>query len=160
MLQRERIMNFWSLKNALVAKLNLVCMDTDFTGGMPSKVYRIPIRRLRCPRCRKTISILPDFLIPRYQHTLRTIMFRLAEWSTGLVSGIRQLTQHYVKRFLSQPNSIEMFFRDKGNREAIPQQGNEKAIRLLGMISALGEATFLRRSRGHFHNNFMARFAR
>lgn len=73
--------------------------------------------------------------------------------------GVRQLVQFYVKRFFHQLPSMEMFFRDEGNREPIPQQTKEKAIRLLEMISAFGEAPFLRRSRGHFTSNFMAHFA-
>lgn len=124
------------------------------------RVYRIPIFRLRCPCCRKTVSLLPDFLIPYYQHTLSTIMDRLKEKVVhDHLIGVRQLVQFYVKRFLSQLPVVEMFFRHEGYREPIPQRTKEKVIRLLEMISAFGEAAFLRRSRGHFTSNFMARFA-
>jgi len=36
--------------------------------------YRIPILRLKCPSCGKTISLLPDFLLPHFQYSLEYIL--------------------------------------------------------------------------------------
>jgi len=35
-----------------------------------SREFRIPICRLKCSSCGKTISSLPDFLVPYYQYCL------------------------------------------------------------------------------------------
>ena len=122
-------------------------------------VYRIPICRLKCSSCGKTVSLLPDFLIPFYQYTLSVVMKRLkerlVEKKRQTTDGIRQLVTFYAKRFVSQLTQVEMFFRDHGKRGVIPG-GKEKTINLLEMISAFGEASFLRRSKDHFSSSFMA----
>lgn len=121
------------------------------------KQYHIPICRLKCPSCRKTVSLLPDFLLPYFQNTLNTILKRLKVNLVNRTSiGSRQLVSFYRERFMDQLNQIEMFFREQGFRKPLPQEGKEKAIKLLEMILAFGQATFVRRSTGHFKNNFMA----
>jgi transposase len=117
---------------------------------------KIPIRRLRCPSCRKTASLLPDFLLPYFQHTLRDVIAGIRRSLDGRVSTWRQRYQFCRKRFLRQLNQVEMFFRAEGFREMLPGDTREKAIKLMQMILALSEATFVRRSRGHFTTNFMA----
>lgn len=72
------------------------------------------------------------------------------------ISGYHQLSLFYRKRFLNRLTQIEMFFRDDGFRGILPKNAKEKATKLLRMILALGKATFVRRSRGHFSYNFMA----
>jgi transposase-like protein len=120
--------------------------------------YRISICRFKCPSCGKTLSLLPDFLLPYFQHTLHTVISRIEEKLINKKNqGVRQLIQFYYKRFINQITNIEMFFRDRGWRGESPPYIKEKAIRLLEMICALGKATFVRKSRGHFRNNFMAR---
>lgn len=39
--------------------------------------FKIPICRLICLSCKKTFSILPDFLIPYFQHSLDLILQRM-----------------------------------------------------------------------------------
>lgn len=119
--------------------------------------YLILIRRLKCLSCNKTVSILPDFLIPYYQNTLTTVINRIRDYIIKRkINGVRQLVEFYVKRFLSQLKQIEMFFRREGMREKLPFNRKERAIKLLEMIISSGPATFLRRSKDHFGNNFMA----
>ncbi len=118
--------------------------------------FRIPIRRLRCPSCRKTASLSPDFLLPYFQHTLRDVVVGIRRSLVGKVSVWRQRFQFYRKRFLRLLNQVEMFFRAEGFRGRLPRDTKEKAIKLMRMILALTEATFVRRSRGHFTTNFMA----
>lgn len=120
------------------------------------KEYRIPICRLKCPSCKKTVSLLPDFLLPYFQHTLSTVLKRLKAGLLGKITGCYQLVQFYRKRFLKQLNQVEMFFRAEGFRGTLPQDRITKAIKLLEMILVFGEATFARRSSGHFTRNFMA----
>ena len=128
-----------------------------FRNALQGKLeLRVPIRRLKCPACNKTFSLLPDFLLPYFQYTLNDILGALSRSLRGTVSAWRQRFWFYRKRFMAQLNQVEMFFRDEGFREKLPGEYIEKAIKLLEMILALGEAPFVRRSRGHFVNKFMA----
>lgn len=118
--------------------------------------YRIPICRMKCPSCAKTASLLPDFLLPYFQHVLGQVLAELKQVLTGTLKGCRQRAQFYRERFLEQLTRVEMFLRAEGYRQRLPQ-GKEKAIKLLEMLLAFGEAPFVRRWTGHFTSNFMAR---
>ena len=119
--------------------------------------FRIPICRLKCPSCKQTLSILPTFLLAYFQYTVNVIFEKLESLMIkGKISGYHQLALFYRKRFLNRLTQIEMFFRDDGFRGIFPKDPKEKATKLLRMILALGKATFVRRSRGHFSYNFMA----
>lgn len=121
------------------------------------EVYRIPICRLQCPDCRKTISILPDFLIPYFQHTFEYILhILLAYWAASPLTCSRQLRRFYEKRTYSRLVDIELFFRDLACREILPPRPKEKAIKLFRMILDLGKSTFTRRWWGHRVTSFMA----
>ncbi|SDI89420.1 DUF6431 domain-containing protein [Natribacillus halophilus] len=116
----------------------------------------IPICRLRCPSCKKTFSILPDFLIPYYQHTLHTVVDRIAtvlQKEKG--SGFRQLVAFYKRRFLKHLKWLHSFFTDHGVSVSFPCE-NKNATKYLTMIRDFGESTFLRRSKGHLSSYFMA----
>ncbi len=118
---------------------------------------RIPICRYKCPSCQKTISILPDFLLPHYQHALVLILWVLEEYlKSSCKKTYRQLLQFYLKRYYKNLNRIKAFLRELGFYEKIPKK--EKAIKLLEMIhSAFPKAkTFAKRFQEHFHRNFMA----
>ncbi|MCW3491726.1 DUF6431 domain-containing protein, partial [Dethiobacter alkaliphilus] len=118
--------------------------------------YRIPICRLKCPSCEKTTSLLPSFLIPYFQHTLGHVVVDIHKGLTESVDQYRQRIQFYRRRYFQQLKQVEMFFRAEGFRGRLPGEPKEKAIKLLEMIRAFGEATFVRRSTGHFTTNFMA----
>jgi hypothetical protein len=118
--------------------------------------YRIPICRLKCPACEKTVSLLPHFLIPYFQHVLQQVVCEVHKSLTEPIRTCRQRIAFYRKRYLGQIKQVEMFFRAEGFREKLPGDLNEKAIKLIEMIRAFGEATFVRRSKGHFKTNFMA----
>ncbi|GLH62983.1 hypothetical protein PG301_08220 [Parageobacillus sp. G301] len=45
--------------------------------------YRIWIARYRCPECRRTVAVLPSFLLPYFQYTLPTI-WRVVKERLGL----------------------------------------------------------------------------
>lgn len=121
--------------------------------------YRIPILRLICPCCCKTISILPDFLLPYFQRPVKlTIAFLKQYFACKRVLSYYQQLQFYRRRFLKNLVRIEAFFRDMGCREKIPAEEKQKAIKLLDMISAFPKAeTFARRFNGHFQKAFMAK---
>jgi transposase-like protein len=128
-----------------------------FRNAIDANQYRIPICRLKCPSCNKTLSILPTFLLSYFQYTVDVILEKLnCSIVKGKVEGYHQLVLFYRKRFLKRLTQVEMFFRDDGFKGILPKEPKEKAIKLLEMILALGKATFVKRYRGHFSYNFMA----
>ena len=118
--------------------------------------FRIPILRFRCLSCDKTFSILPDFLLPYFQHSLEFVLECLREYFLKCTSKVyHQLLQFYRRRFLRNLNLISAFFRDKGYRGIVPEKN--KAIKLLEMIGAFPKAkTLAKRFYDHFNRNFMA----
>ena len=119
--------------------------------------FFIPICRLQCPSCGKTVSIIPSFLLPYFQHTVATILIKLKNYFLyRKVMGYRQLLEFFSRRFRKNLTRIEMFFRDVGFRGVFPFNPIEKAIKLVEMLLALGKAPLLRRGIEHFPLNFMA----
>jgi hypothetical protein len=51
-----------------------------------NKEYRIPVRRMRCANCRKTISFLPDFCVSRAQYSAGYVI-QLISWALGLLGA-------------------------------------------------------------------------
>jgi len=118
--------------------------------------YRILILRLKCPSCGKTVSLLPDFLLPHFQYSLGYILEAIRQFFMRSKTTIYyQLLQFYRRRFLKNLSRIEAFFRDQGYRGII--SGKNRAIKLLKLIGASPEAqTFAKRFQEHFQHNFMA----
>lgn len=120
-------------------------------------VFRIPICRLLCPVCGKTVSILPIFLLPYFQHTSDFIIrILLGFWMTYGLICTRQLRRFYEKRAYGKQTEMELFVREEGIQEVLPITRKERAIKMLQMIQALGKATFVRRWWRHRINSFMA----
>ena len=117
---------------------------------------RIPILRLKCSSCHRTVSLLPDFLLPHYQYSLEYILEVVRKFFLSCkTAAYYQLVQFYRRRFLKNLGRIEAFFRDQGYRGIIPEK--ERAIKLLELIDAFPKAkTFARRFQDHFQHNFMA----
>lgn len=127
--------------------------------AFPLKSYRLPIRRYLCKSCRKTISILPAFLLPYYQYPLAAIMKRLEEYFNRKKVHIpfyRQLKEFYGRRFLRNVPTVTSFFRDTGEKVKFTGDKKEKAIKLLEMINVFPKTTFSRRYHNHFLKGFMA----
>jgi len=119
--------------------------------------YRISICRLICSDCKKTVSILPTFLLPYFQHTTYCILsFLQAYWVSGKPLCTRQLRRFYEKRAQAQMINIELFFREQEIREPFPSNAKEKTIKLFQMILDLGESTFVKRWWSHRVTSFMA----
>lgn len=121
-------------------------------------VYHLCIRRLKCMSCRKTFSILPDFLIPNFQSTFLSILRSIKErMRKQKAVGSRQRDQFYRKRFMQWLTRAEMFFRSQGDLRIFPVGSIEKATNVVQLILDFGESTFLRRFPGQFATSFMAR---
>lgn len=118
--------------------------------------FRIPILRLKCPSCGKTISLLPDFVLPYFQYSLEYILNAVEKYFVKSKTDIYyQLMQFYRHRFQRNLDRMLAFFRDQGYRGIVPQK--DKAIKLLKLIDAFPKAeTFAKRFQDHFQHNFMA----
>lgn len=129
-----------------------------FRNGISEEVeVRIPICRLRCLNCGVTISILPDFLIPYFQHTIQTILERIHEFLVNKKrNGSRQLLRFHLHRFLKKLNWVYTFFVDLGKESERIKDPIQAAVRYISLIREVGESRFLRESWGHFSSYFLA----
>lgn len=82
-------------------------------GLTDEKTMKIPICRFKCLVCKKSISVLPDFLIPYFQHTLHTILMRIRQiLQRKKVNSSRQLLRFHLMRYYKNLNWIHSFFVD------------------------------------------------
>jgi len=118
---------------------------------------RIPICRLRCPDCKKTLSIFPVSLLPYFQHTIAFILLLLLSfWLFGQPLGSRQLRHFYTKRFQAKQTEIALLLREAGDLEPRRADPVSESVRLLEKIRSLGEAGFVSRWWRHRFSSFMA----
>ncbi|MBE3570819.1 MAG: hypothetical protein IMW92_12120 [Bacillales bacterium] len=119
---------------------------------------RIPICRLKCLACKKTFSILPDFLIPYFQHTTLTILERLQQFLVEKkTSGSRQLLAFHLRRYLKGLKWVHSFFINLGNVWGFSNNIKNEAVTYIKRILDLGETQFFRRSWGYLSSYFMAK---
>ncbi|MEN2467775.1 DUF6431 domain-containing protein [Ornithinibacillus sp. FSL M8-0202] len=119
---------------------------------------RIPICRFKCLVCKVNISILPDFLIPYFQHTLHTIIDRVLRFLEGKkVNESRQQLAQHVRRFYEQLHWIHSFFVDLGHQLGFSKRLKKEALKYMKMILDFGESSFFRRSWGHLSSYFMGK---
>lgn len=127
--------------------------------GIEEGEFHIPICRFRCLACKVTISILPSFLIPYFQHTLDSMVGRLSSALKGAkVKGSRQQLEQHMKRFCERIPWIHSFFIDLGFKLGFTQNIKKEAQKYVTMIQDFGESTsFYRRSWGHLSSYFMGK---
>lgn len=130
-----------------------------FRYGMEeNKEFYIPICRFRCLSCGVNNSILPSFLIPYFQHTLHTMMERLAPVLKGKkVNGSRQQLAQHVKRLYEKIQWVHSFFADLGHQLGLSKDIKKEALKYVKMIRDFGESSFFRRSWGHLSSYFMGK---
>jgi len=110
------------------------------------------IQRYYCTCCKKTFSVLPSFLHPRFQYTLDYIMLLLQDIFIEKKNlAYRQLRYFYKNRFLKNINRLQMFFRDQDPHLKFPDKTIEKAIKLVEIILEITG-----RFQGKFGTAFMA----
>ena len=110
------------------------------------------IPRLLCPACSKTISLLPSFLIPRFQRTVGFIVMVLGEKA----SCSRQILGFYWNRFLRNINRILAFFRDLCAKLPLPKDPKLKAMKLREMVEDFPAEEFSVLFHQRFGRSFMA----
>ena len=126
-------------------------------GVTDDVTLRIPICRLRCLQCEVNISILPDFLIPYFQHTIHTVLDRVNKvLQKKRAKGSRQILRFYYRRYIKGINWIHSYFIDLGMVSGMSKDIIKEATKYLKMILDFGESPFLRRSWGHLTKYFMA----
>lgn len=126
-------------------------------GITEENTAKIPICRLKCLSCKVSISILPDFLIPYFQHTIYTILSRIHRLIQGKkANGGRQLLRFHLTRYLKNINWVHSYFADSGKVFSMSKNIKKEATKYLEMILDFGESPFLRRSWGHLSKHFMA----
>ncbi|MGE5485868.1 MAG: DUF6431 domain-containing protein [Ignavibacteriales bacterium] len=108
-------------------------------NALPCAVeYRISIVRYLCKSCCHTVSLLPSFLLPRFQHTREVILESLrALFSRRRLLPYRQIAYLYRERFLRNVQAIVSALRDAGYHERLPDDENERAIKLVDRLSML-----------------------
>lgn len=101
--------------------------------------YLIVIQRYYCPACRKTVSLLPSFLAPRFQYSLACIFFTLFQFS------VRRLQLHRIAEMINNhAHRQEMshqqlrFYRQRiyDNRPLITAYLGQQGLFLAGLDSA------------------------
>ena len=136
------------------ARAKLIGHGSYDRNALPSLslVFLLAIKRLLCPVCHRTVSLLPWFLLPRYQYSLRLIIDALVNGR----DGCRQLVQHWRRHFLRNVNAVLSFLRDLGYCASLPRAPDEKAIRLLRTIENMGPTIFSVLYHKRFRRSFMA----
>ncbi|MCG7314789.1 DUF6431 domain-containing protein [Priestia flexa] len=126
-------------------------------GVTDEETMKIPICRMRCLVCKKSFSVLPDFLIPYFQHTIHTILKRIHQFlQKKKANGSRQLLRFHLIRYYKCLNWIHSFFTDLGKVLGVSKKRKKEATKYMIMILDFGESSFLRRSWGHLSKHFMA----
>ncbi|MCG9969980.1 DUF6431 domain-containing protein [Pelotomaculum terephthalicicum JT] len=100
------------------------------------RCYRISICRYLCPACLKTVSLLPWFLLPYFQHNRNTILKSLRDSLKKTTATLcRQLAAFYHKRFLANIPAIVSALRERHWRERLPADKNKGAIKIVRRLN-------------------------
>lgn len=113
----ENMLNYMGIICPRCQNQDLRYCDTYERNVIESgKEYRIIIKRVKCFCCGKKHAIIPDFLIPYKQHTVKTInetveKRMVAKQSTAEIekeTGVsRQLQLYWKKQFLLIKSKVE-----------------------------------------------------
>lgn len=95
---------------------------------------------------------MPSFLLPKFQYTAAFVVKALLK----KVESYRELLRFHWRRFLRNLNAVQLFFRDAGQMDSLPEDKNRRAMKLLGTIEDSGEETFSMLFHRRYHRGFMA----
>lgn len=160
--ENGKLNNFPTFSSCLVCKAVGCLREHGFyerNTVLGSKAYRIVIRRYVCCDCGRTVSVLPNFLLPFFQYSLFSIVSCLTEILKEKKEQIpfyRQLSSFYSRRFIRNLGIIVSFFREIDLKEIFPEEEKKKAIKLMELISAFPKTTFSQRYFSQFQKSFMA----
>lgn len=126
-------------------------------GITEDEEVRVPICRYKCTVCKKTTSLLPDFLIPYFQHTVQTVVSYIKQTlDKKHKQERRQLSEFHLGRFRRKIHWVHSWFVEQGFIGGFSENKRKEAMKYLKMIHDFGESPFLRRTFGHLSSYFMA----
>jgi len=105
-------------------------------------VYCLAIRRFVCPHCGKTVSLLPDFLMPYFQSSVLRITTLVSQFLTDKIESYIPLTYFYKFRFTKNLNGIISFFRFNGVLTPIANNIDENLLFFINEIKAFSAPLF------------------
>lgn len=124
-----------------------------------NRYYSVYIRRYKCKHCGRTVSILPNFLIPRFQTLLILILGAICHYKKEKHFLLDpRIVFFYLKRFRNNLNGFIVFFRDLNPLEAFSEKLSELLTQVLYKIKRFppGVATFSKRYFQLFGVSFMS----
>lgn len=120
-------------------------------------VYRLPIRRLLCPHCGRTVSLLPDFLMPYFQSSILRTLTLLSQFLANKIESYIHLTYFYKCRFTKNLNGIISFFRFNGVLTPIADNIDEKLLFFINEIKSFSPALFSKSYFFKFNTCFLSK---
>ncbi len=130
------------------------------------KVYRIYICRYRCSDCRRTMSVLPSFLLPFFQYTVHEITNQIHEALARRIEGKKACVQHkntelptrqgiayYLRRYQQCIPWIQSYF---ASRHEWIHPCLDAGFQWIKKIKQRGVEMFIQQSWGHLSAYFLA----
>ena len=97
--------------------------------------FKIDICRYLCRSCGVTVSLLPSFLLRHFQRCRDSLLQTLRTYLTSGHNSIgRQMLAFYLTRFRRNMNALVFKLRELGLLLKIPDDENEKAIKLITLL--------------------------
>lgn len=112
----------------------------------PAPAERIPVLRLRCPRTHRTVSLLPDFCLPRRQHgpgILGIFVDGVVRHGLGLHAALRSVraaamehstAQSLMRGFVRRQDALRTYLAGLRARAIPPPVGFEGLRRALAPV--------------------------
>lgn len=102
---------------------------------------KIPVARFFCTACRHTTSVIPNFCVPKFQHSaafiLEALKLILNRTLIAIEERLRSLFYFYKKRFMRNLPLCEVFLREEGIREVFPEDKRKRAIKIYDILTSL-----------------------
>jgi len=129
--------------------------------------HRVPIARIRCVKCKRTSSLLPDFCISRVQYSAGLVL-RLLSWLLGGLGAVApgppsshesmwRRAYAYRRRFVRKETLWLTFLRERGFGE-IPPGRTERFREMLAELNRLfGQGKLLCAFHASTGRHFMAK---
>ena len=119
--------------------------------------YFIPIRRFVCSKCKLTISLLPDFLLPYFQSTVIRVINLINDLIQNKIKRYLHLAHFYKTRFLHNLNAIISFFRLKDFSVPIAFEIDENLFLFIDKIISFPAIIFSKSYYFTFNTHFLSK---
>lgn len=122
--------------------------------------YLLDICRYLCRSCKKTLSLLPWMLLPRFQNTRDSVLGSLRNFLTNKpILLCRQLVSFYHHRFFKNIPAIITALREMEWTAPLPGDEKERAIKIVDrlLITTPCDSTLCGQYANRILTNFMAK---